>query len=146
MELATVGRHNRELVVQEEGIPPTVLIALEARATGNSWKQAAEIGQIDVNSLRQWRRLPEVRDRLNEMIREKLAGATAKLVDATPKVADELILLSLDRKNKPYSRVSAMALLFQVVATHLLESSQREQMEELKEQLERLERGAPIDV
>ena len=61
MELATVGRHNRELVVQEEGIPPTVLIALEARAAGNSWNQSAEIGQIDVNSLRQWRRLLEVR-------------------------------------------------------------------------------------
>ena len=46
----------------------------------------------------------------------------------------------------PYSRVNAMALVFQTVATHLIDQSQQEQLDELKQQLERLEAGAPIDV
>ena len=87
-----------------------------------------------------------MRKTLNELIRDKLAGATATLVDATPRLAEELIALAMDRKNKPYSRVNAMALVFQNVATHLLDQSQAEQMAELKQQLERLEAGSPIDV
>jgi len=39
-----------------------------------------------------------------------------------------------------------MALVFQTVATHLIDQSQREQLDEVKKQLERLEAGAPIDV
>ena len=141
-----IGRPTRELVLDSEGIPAPVMIALEARAAGNSWKQSAEIAGVAVTSLREWRKQAIVRDTLNEMVRDKLAGATAKLVDATPRVAEELIELAMDRKNKPYSRVNAMALVFQTVATHLLDQSQAEQMAELKQQLERLEAGAPIDV
>ena len=80
------------------------------------------------------------------MVRDKLAGATAKLVDAAPRLADELIALAMDSRNKPYSRVNAMALVFQTVATHLIDQSQQEQLAELKQQLERIEAGAPIDV
>ena len=141
-----IGRPTRELVLDSEGIPASVMIALEARAAGNSWKQLAEIAGVAVTSLREWRKHAIVRDTLNEMVRDKLAGATAKLVDATPRVAEELIELAMDRKNKPYSRVNAMALVFQTVATHLLDQSQAEQMAELKQQLERLEAGSPIDV
>ena len=141
-----IGRPTRELVLDSEGIPAPVMIALEARAAGNSWKQSAEIAGVAVTSLREWRKHAIVRDTLSEMVRDKLAGATAKLVDATPRVAEELIELAMDRKNKPYSRVNAMALVFQTVATHLLDQSQAEQMAELKQQLERLEAGAPIDV
>ena len=143
---APVGRPTRELVLDSEGIPAPVMIALEARAAGNSWKQLAEIAGVAVTSLREWRKHAIVRDTLNEMVRDKLAGATAKLVDATPRVAEELIELAMDRKNKPYSRVNAMALVFQTVATHLLDQSQAEQMAELKQQLERLEAGSTIDV
>lgn len=143
---APLGRPTRELVLDREGIPAPVMIALEARAAGNSWKQAAEIGQIHVNALREWRKHAVVRETLNEMVRDKLAGATATLVDATPLLAKELIALAMDSRNKPYSRVNAMALVFQTVATHLVDQSQQEQMAELKQQLERLEAGAPIDV
>ena len=52
----------------------------------------------------------------------------------------------MDSRNKPCSRVNAMALVFQTVATHLIDQSQQEQIAELKQQLERLEAGAPIDV
>ena len=76
----------------------------------------------------------------------KLAGATATLVDAKPLLAKELIALAMDSRNKPYSRVNVMALVFQTVATHLIDQSQQEQIAELKQQLERLEAGAPIDV
>ena len=141
-----VGRPTREMVLDREGIPAPVLLALEARAAGNSWKQSAELGKIHINALRQWRQHPVVRETLNEMVRDKLAGATAKLVDATPRLADELIALAMDSRNKPYSRVNAMALVFQTVATHLIDQSQQEQLAELKQQLERIEAGAPIDV
>ena len=123
-----IGRPTRELVLDSEGIPAPVMIALEARAAGNSWKQSAEIAGVAVTSLREWRKHANVRDTLNEMVRDKLAGATAKLVDATPRVAEELIELAMDRKNKPYSRVNAMALVFQTVATHLIDQSQQEQL------------------
>lgn len=143
---APIGRPTRELVLDSEGIPAPVMIALEARAAGNSWKQSAEIAGVAVTSLREWRKHSIVRDTLNEMVRDKLAGATATLVDATPLLAKELISLAMDSRNKPYSRVIAMALVFQTVATHLIDQSQQEQMAELKQQLERLEAGAPIDV
>ena len=61
-------------------------------------------------------------------------------------MAKELISLAMESRNKPYSRVNAMALPFQTVATHLIDQSQQEQMAELKMQLERLEAGAPMDV
>ena len=120
----SVGRPPREVVLDRDGMPSTVLLALEARAAGNSWKASAELGGIAITSLRELRKLKVVRDTLNEMVRDKLAGATAKLVDATPRLAEELISLAMDRKNKPYSRVNAMALVFQTVATHLLDQSQ----------------------
>lgn len=141
-----IGRPPRDVVLDREGIPAPVMLALEARASGNTWKQAAEIGHIHVSALLQWRKFPVVRETLNELIREKLAGATAKLVDATPRVADELIALALDKRNKPYSRVNAMALVFQTVGSHLLDQSQQQQLAELKQQLDRLENEAPIDV
>ena len=145
-EHLAVGRPPREVVLDREGIPAPVMLALEARAAGNSWKDSAAMGNIAICSLREWRKFKIVRDTLNEMVREKLAGATAKLVDATPRLAEELISLAMDSRNKPYSRVNAMALVFQTVATHLIDQSQQEQMAELKQQLERLQAGAPIDV
>ncbi|QNI97978.1 hypothetical protein [Synechococcus sp. RS9902] len=69
-----------------------------------------------------------------------------QLVDATQLLAKELISLAMNSRNKPYSRVNAMALVFQTVATHLIDQSQQEQMAELKQHLERLEAGSPIDV
>ena len=143
---APIGRPTRELVLDSEGIPAPVMIALEARAAGNSWKQSAEIAGVAVTSLREWRKHAIVRETLNEMVRDKLAGATATLVDATPLLAKELIALAMDSRNEPYSRVNAMVLVFQTVATHLLDQSQAEQMAELKQQLERLEAGSSIDV
>ena len=146
MTAAQLGRPTRELVLDSEGIPAPVMIALEARAAGNSWKQSAEIAGVDVTSLRELRKHAIVRDTLNEMVCDKLAGAMAKLVDATPLLAKELISLAMESWNKPYSRVNAMGLVFQTVATHLIDQSQQEQMPELKQQLERLEAGSPIDM
>ena len=143
---APIGRSTRELVLDNEGIPAPVLLALEVRAAGNSWIPSAEIGKIDTNAPRQLRKYPVVRETLNEMVRDKLAGATARLVDATPLLADELIALAMDSRNKPLSRVNAMSLVFQTVATHLIDQSEQEQLAELKQQLEWIEADAPIDV
>ena len=146
MTSAPLGRPTREKVLDNEGIPAPVMLALEARAAGNSWKQSAAIGRIHITAMREWRNHAAVQEILNEMLRDKLSGYTEKLVDATPRLADELIALAMDSRNKPYSRVNAMALVFQMLATHLIDQSQQEQLAELKQQLERVEAGAPIDV
>ena len=39
-----------------------------------------------------------------------------------------------------------MALVYQTVATHLIDQSQQEQLVALKQQLEKFEAGPPIDV
>ncbi len=143
-EKLSVGRPPREVVLDRDGIPSQVLLALEARAAGNSLKACAELGGIAVTSLREWRKLKIVRDTLNEMVRDKLAGATAKLVDATPRIADMLIAVALDERSKPYSRVAAADLVFRTVATHLLEANQQEQIAAIREQLEMLENGGPV--
>ena len=143
-EKLSVGRPPREVVLDRDGIPSQVLLALEALAAGNSWKACAELGGIAVTSLREWRKLKIVRDTLNEMVRDKLAGATAKLVDATPRIADMLIAVALDERSKPYSRVAAADLVFRTVATHLLEANQQEQIAAIREQLEMLENGGPV--
>ena len=130
--------------MDRDGIPPPVLLALEARAAGNSWKDSAEMGGIAICSLREWRKHKVVRDTLNEMVREKLAGATARLVDATPRIADMLIAVALDERSKPYSGVAAADLVFRTVATHLLEANQQEQIAAIREQLEKLENGGPV--
>ena len=61
-EKLAVGRPPREVVLDRDGIPSQVLLALEARAAGNSWKASAELGGIAVTSLREWRKLKVVRD------------------------------------------------------------------------------------
>ena len=143
-EKLAAGRPPCEVVLDRDGIPTPVLLALEARAAGNNWKACAELGGIAVTSLREWRKLKIVRDTLNEMVRDKLAGATAMLVDATPRIADMLIAVALDERSKPYSRVAAADLVFRTVATHLLEANQQEQIAAIREQLEVLENGGPV--
>ena len=143
-EALAVGRPPREVVLDREGIPAPVMLALEARAAGNSWKDSAAMGNIAICSLREWRKHKVVRDTLNEMVRDKLAGATARLVDATPRIADMLIAVALDERSKPYSRVAAADLVFRTVATHLLEANQQEQIAAIREQLEVLENGGSV--
>ena len=78
------------------------------------------------------------------MVRLQLAGATAKLVDATPRIADMLIAVALDERSKPYSRVAAADLIFRTIGTHLLEANQQEEINSIRSQLEELENGGPI--
>ena len=143
-EHLAVGRPPREVVLDREGIPAPVMLALEARAAGNSWKDSAAMGNIAICSLREWRKFKVVRDTLNEMVREQLAGATAKLVDATPRIADMLIAVALDERSKPYSRVATADLIFRTIGTHLLEANQQEEINSIRSQLEELENGGPI--
>ena len=145
-ECVALGRPTREAVLDREGLPPPVVLALQARASGNTWAKAAEIGGLHVTALREWRKLPACRQALDEMVRDNVSLCTTKLTEAMPKVADELIDLALDKRLKAYSRVSAMALLFQTVAAHLLDAGQREEMTALREQLDRLEQCQAIDV
>ena len=49
-EKLAVGRPPREVVLDRDGIPSPVLLALEARAAGNSWKASAELGGIAITS------------------------------------------------------------------------------------------------
>ena len=75
---------------------------------------------------------------------QSLAGATARLVDATPRIAEMLIGVALDERSKPYSRVAAADFIFRTIGTHLLEANQQEQITAIREQLEQLENGGPV--
>ena len=70
----------------------------------------------------------ECKSFLEEQIKESLNTAHIKLLDAAPRVANELLKVALDPKTKAYAKVSAC--------------------ESIKDQLSALEGGAPtmIDV
>ena len=143
-EAIALGRPPREVVLDREGIPALVMLALEARAASNSWEDSASMGNIAICSLQEWRKHKVVRDTLNEMMRDKLAGATARLVDATPRIAEMVIGVALDERSKPYCRVAAADLTIRTIGTHLLETNQQEQIAAFREQLEVFENGGSV--
>ena len=68
----------------------------------------------------------------------------AKLLDKTPRLAEEVTSLAMDSRDKPHNRINAMALLFQTVATHLIDQSPQLRLAELKLQLDKSEYGGPV--
>ena len=137
----SVGRPPREVVLDRDGIPAGS-VGVRGACSGNSWKASAELGGA-ISSLREWRKLKVGRDTLNEMVRETLAGATARLVDATPRIAEMLIGVALD-EIEAVQPGAAADLIFRTIGTHLLEANQQEQLNAIREQLEQLENGGPV--
>ena len=80
------------------------------------------------------------------MVRESLNTANNVLADSAPRLAEELVDLALDRKNKAYARTAAIGECFRIMNTNLIEQQQRKQMAQIREHLAALEEGTGPDV
>ena len=68
--------------------------------------------------------------------------------NALPRLADELVMMAMDKSVKPYSRIAAISEAFKIVNTNVLEAEQRKQLQAIRAHLDRLEDGGSqvIDV
>ena len=82
------------------------------------------------------------------MVRENINTANNVLTNALPRLADELVMMAMDRSVKPYSRIAAISEAFKIVNTNVLEAEQRKQLQAIRAHLDRLEDGGSqvIDV
>ena len=128
----------------EAGLSPKVLAALELRAGGCTWAEAARATDIKPQNLKRWRELPEAQEWLERRIRENLEQANAKLVDAAPAVADRLLHIALSPEVKPYAAVNACEAVFKIIQSGVIEAEQRIQLQKIRQQLAELESGGPV--
>ena len=82
------------------------------------------------------------------MVRENLNVANNLLTSAAPRLADELIKISLDPQIKAYARTQAISECFKILRENVLEQEQRKQLREIRETLQSIEDGSKqaIDV
>jgi hypothetical protein len=128
----------------EMGLTPRVIAALELRAGGASWVEAANGAGIQPRYLRKWRDLPEAQQWLERRIRENLEQAQARLVDSAPAVANRLLEIALDPTTKAYAAVSAAESIFRIIQSGVIESEQRQQLQQIRQQLAALEATGPV--
>jgi hypothetical protein len=135
-----MGRPSRA----ESGLTPKVIAALELRAGGATWLEAARGAGITPPHLRKWRDLPIAQEWLERRIRENIEQAQARLVDAAPAVANRLLEIALDPSVKPYAAVGACEAVFKIIQQGLIETEQRQQLQEIRQQLAALEATGPV--
>jgi hypothetical protein len=128
-------------MVREE-LPPRVKTALAHAAGGASWQEAADLIGIRPATLRKYARETRGIEFVDSLIREQLSVANSTLVAATPRLAQELIEIALDHKNKAYSRIQAIQQVFAIVQSSVIEGEQRRQLLEIRRQLQALEDGS----
>ena len=133
---------------EQREVPPKIFEALQLWVGGNTWTDSADAVGCDIRTLRKYREYPECKQFIDEYRRESLNTAHTKLVDASPRVADELLKVALDPKTKAYAKVSACESVFRIIQTGVQDAEMRQKLEAIKDQLASLERGGPtvIDV
>ena len=77
-------------------------------------------------------------------IKESLNTAHTKLLDASPRIADELISIATSKKTKDYAKVAAASEIFKIIREGIMDVEMRQQVAQIKEQLGSIERGGPI--
>lgn len=125
----------------DEELPPRIKTALAHAAGGASWQEAAELIGIRPATLRRYARESRGIEFVDSLIREQLSTANATLVSATPRLAQELIEIALDKGNKAYSRIQAISEVFKIVSENIVASEQRRQLNAIRQQLQNLEDG-----
>lgn len=128
------------MVVEE--LPPRIKTALAHAAGGASWQEAADMIGIRPATLRKYARDSRGVEFVDSLIREQLATANQTLVSAAPRLAQELIEIALDHKNKAYSRIQAISEVFKIIQSNVLEQEQRRQLLAIRQQLQALEDGS----
>ena len=83
---------------------------------------------------------------VERVVREHLNTPNNVLANAAPRLAEELVEIALDRKNKAYARTAAIGECFRIMNTNLIEQQQRKQMAQIREHLAALEEGTDPDV
>ena len=83
---------------------------------------------------------------VERVVRENLNTANNVLANSAPRLAQELVEIALDRKNKAYARTAAIGECFRIMNTNLIEQQQRKQMAQIREHLAALEDGTGPDV
>ena len=131
----------------EKPLQPKLLTALTLVASGSDWDSAAEAVGMTSSTLRRYfnqdRRASEFVERV---VRENLNTANNVLANSAPRLAQELVEIALDRKNKAYARTAAIGECFRIMNTNLIEQQQRKQMAQIRETLAALEDGSGPDV
>ena len=131
----------------EKPLQPKLLTALTLVASGSDWDSAAEAVGMTSSTLRRYfnqdRRASEFVERV---VRENLNTANNVLANSAPRLAQELVEIALDRKNKAYARTAAIGECFRIMNTNLIEQQQRKQMAQIREHLAALEDGTGPEV
>ena len=116
-----------------EEIPPKVYTAIALRSsTGQDWGKCAELADIRAETLRKYRKYPQVRKYLDDLNKERLKDCRNIVSAAMPTVLKRLVKTATAEKERAYARNQASEILIKY-------ESEREDKEELNVQLERLE-------
>ena len=131
-----------------DSIPPHIIKALTLCANGSTWADAAAAVGIKAPCLRKWYRDSRAEEFIESLVRENITVSNNMLSAAAPRLADELIKISLDEKVKAYSRIQAISECFKILRENVLEQEQRKQLREIRETLQSIEDGSKqaIDV
>ena len=131
----------------EKPLQPKLLTALTLVASGSDWDSAAEAVGMSSSTLRRYfNQDPRASEFVERVVRENLHAANNVLANSAPRLAEELVAIALDRKNKAYARTAAIGECFRIMNTNLIEAQQRKQMAQIREHLAALEDGTGTDV
>ena len=130
------------LSMAEKPLQPKLLTALTLVASGSDWDSAVDAMGITSSTLRRYfNKDSRASEFVERVVRENLNTANNVLANAAPRLADELVQIALDRKNKAYARTAAIGECFRIMNTNLIEQQQRKQMVQIREHLAALEEG-----
>ena len=136
-----------EAINKFDPIPPHIIKGLTLCANGSSWQDAVAAIGVKTPTLRKWYWDPRAEEFIEVLIRENLNVANNLLSSAAPRLADELIQIALDPRNKAYARTQAISESFKILRENALEQEQRNQLQEIRNTLQLLEdRKQPFDV
>ena len=117
------------MATSDKPLQPKLLTALTLVASGSDWDSAADAVGMTSNTLRRhFNHDPRATAFVERVVRENLNTANNVLANAAPRLADELVQIALDRKNKAYARTAAIGECFRIMNTNLIEQQQRKQM------------------
>ena len=129
-----------------DSIPPQIIKVLTLCANGSTWADAAAAVGVKAPCLRKWYRDSRAEEFIESLVRENISVSKNLLTSAAPRLADELIKISLDEKVKAYSRIQAISECFKILRENVLEQEQRKQLKEIRETLQAIEDGKAVDV
>ena len=129
-----------------DAIPPHIIKGLTLCANGSTWADAAAAVGVKAPCLRRWYRDSRAEEFIESLVRENINVSNNMLSSAAPRLADELINISLDEKVKAYSRIQAISECFKILRENVLEQEQRKQLKEIRDTLQSIEDDKAVDV